>query len=185
MKWCAPAPPAYCAGSAGCRFKLGETAVEWADVCVDPNLKDLPYKVELDQWGQIVMSPASVHHILLQNAIADLLKARTANGKTLLELPVQTAENVKVPDVAWLSPQRYEIIKNSPVCPIAPEICVEVLSPSNTLAQMMHKKALFLAAGAIEFWLCDDQGRLAFYDASGTIGHSSLVPGMQCVIEID
>jgi len=159
--------------------------VEWADVCVDPNLKDLPYKVELDQWGQIVMSPATVLHVLLQNAIADLLKASTANGKTLLELPVQTAENVKVPDVAWLSPERYDIIKRSAVSPVAPEICVEVLSPSNTLAQMMHKKDLFLAAGAVEFWLCDDKGRLVFYDASGDIRHSRLVPRMVCVIQLD
>ncbi len=86
------------------------------------------------------MSPATVLHVLLQNAIADLLKASAANGKTLIELPVQTAENVKVPDVAWLSPERYEIIKSNAISPIVPEICVEVLSPSNTLAQMMHKK---------------------------------------------
>jgi Uma2 family endonuclease len=159
--------------------------VEWADVCIDPNLKDLPYKIELDQWGQIVMSPATVLHVLLQNAIADLLKARSANGKTLLELPVQTAENVKVPDVAWLSPQRYASIKHSAVSPIAPEICIEVLSPSNTLAQMMHKKDLFLAAGALEFWLCDEKGRLTFYDADGVIGHSRLVPGFPSVITLD
>jgi len=159
--------------------------VEWADVCVDPNLKDLPYKIELDQWGQIVMSPATVLHVLLQNAIADLLKASSASGKTLIELPVLTAENVKVPDVAWLSPERYEIIKPNAICPIAPEICIEVLSPSNTLAQMMHKKDLFIAAGAVEFWLCDDKGTLTFYDAKGIIGQSRLVAGFLSFISLD
>jgi Uma2 family endonuclease len=159
--------------------------VEWADVCIDPNLNGLPYKIELDQWGQIVMTPVTVAHVLLQNAIADLLKAKSANGKTLLELPVQTAENVKVPDVAWLSPQRYASIKHSAVSAIAPEICIEVLSPSNTLAQMMHKKDLFMSAGAFEFWLCDEKGQLTFYDASGVIGHSHLVAGFPSVITLD
>jgi Uma2 family endonuclease len=85
---------------------------------------------------------------------------------------VQTAENVKVPDVAWLSPERYSQIKHSAISPFAPEICVEVISPGNTRAQMMHKKDLYLAAGAVEFWLCDDKGGLVFYDADGIIRHS-------------
>ena len=161
--------------------------MEWAEVCIDPNLQGLPYKIELDQWGQIVMSPANVHHVLLQNAIADWLKALSANGKALLELPIQTAENVKVPDVVWLSPERYELIKHSAVSPIAPEIGIEVQSPGNTLAQMMHKKDLFLAAGAKEFWLCDDSGKLSFYEANGVIENSRLVQEMPipCNILLD
>lgn len=159
--------------------------LEWAEVCIDPALRDLPYKVELDQWGQIVMSPSGVRHVLLQNAIADLLKAEMAKGKTLIELPVQTVENVKVPDVAWLSPERYDAIKHSAISPIAPEICVEVMSPSNSNARMMHKKDLYLAAGAIEFWLCDAKVGLVFYDTGGMIEHSRLAPGVPGEIRVD
>ena len=30
----------------------------WQEVLDDPRLQNLPYKIELDQWGRIVMSPA-------------------------------------------------------------------------------------------------------------------------------
>ena len=33
--------------------------MKWDEVCKYPLLQDLPYKVELNEWGNIVMSPAS------------------------------------------------------------------------------------------------------------------------------
>lgn len=159
--------------------------MEWPDVCADPCLKDLPYKVELDQWGQIVMSPASVRHVLFQNAIADLLRQRMNNGKVLLELPIQTSENVKVPDVIWLSAERYQQIKDSAVSPVAPELCLEVMSPGNSLAQMRHKRGLYFEAGAKEFWLCNQQGTLTFYDVGGILKSSCLFPGFPPQIDLD
>lgn len=159
--------------------------MEWLDLCADPVLKDLPYKVELDQWGQIVMSPASVRHVLFQNAIAEQLRALVSEGKALLELPIQTADNIKVPDVVWLSQERYQQIKHSAVSPIAPELCVEVMSPANTRAQMNHKRDLYFAAGALEFWVCDEAGEVAFYDATGLLGQSRLIPAFPRRIELD
>jgi hypothetical protein len=31
----------------------------WSELCRDPSLEDLPYKIELNAWGKIEMSPAS------------------------------------------------------------------------------------------------------------------------------
>jgi hypothetical protein len=31
--------------------------MQWAEVVEDPNLKDLPYKIELNEYGQIIMTP--------------------------------------------------------------------------------------------------------------------------------
>jgi hypothetical protein len=36
----------------------------------------------------------------------------------------------------------------------APEICVEVLSPCNTVAEIEEKTALYFDAGAQEVWVC-------------------------------
>ncbi|MEM6366188.1 MAG: Uma2 family endonuclease, partial [Planctomycetota bacterium] len=44
-----------------------------------------------------------------------------------------------------------------------PEICVEVVSPSNTDSELRHKRQLYFDAGAIECWTCDQQGQMAFY----------------------
>ena len=44
----------------------------------------------------------------------------------------------------------------------APEICVEVLSPSNTPEEMSEKIALYFESGAREVWICE-QGTLQFH----------------------
>jgi hypothetical protein len=36
--------------------------MQWADVLADRSLRDLPYKIELDRNGNIIMSPASNRH---------------------------------------------------------------------------------------------------------------------------
>jgi len=33
--------------------------MNWQQVCENPTLKDLPFKIELNTFGQIIMSPAS------------------------------------------------------------------------------------------------------------------------------
>ena len=33
--------------------------MQWSDVLEDRSLDNLPYKIEINEWGQIVMSPAS------------------------------------------------------------------------------------------------------------------------------
>ena len=51
--------------------------------------------------------------------------------------------------------------------PAAPEICVEVRSPSNTDAEMAFKTQLFLNAGAVEVWIVADDGGWQVFDAQG------------------
>lgn len=162
---------------------MGEL-IDWQQICADETLTNLPFKIELNQWNQIVMSPASVRHVILQDAINSLLKKYLKNGKSLQEFPIQTKDNVKVPDVVWLSDECYEKVKNSTVSPVAPEICIEVMSPSNNLQQMLEKMQLYFHAGAKEFWLCDNAGNMRFYLSSGEVEHSVLVPKFSAKIEI-
>ena len=49
----------------------------------------------------------------------------------------------------------------------APEICIEIVSPSNSQAEGDQKIALFLEVGAIEVWLLDNQGDIIFFNAEG------------------
>ena len=41
---------------------------------------------------------------------------------------------------------------------------------------MDEKRALYLAAGAKEFWLCDESGRMTFFSDKGQIKRSKLCP---------
>ena len=40
--------------------------LRWDEVLKDPSLQDLPYKIELNAWGNVEMSPASNRHGRLQ-----------------------------------------------------------------------------------------------------------------------
>ena len=33
--------------------------MDWLEVCQNKALQDLPFKIELNEWGQITMTPAS------------------------------------------------------------------------------------------------------------------------------
>ncbi|SMF95230.1 Putative restriction endonuclease [Methylomagnum ishizawai] len=160
--------------------------MDWDHVWTDALLSDLPFKVELDQWGQIVMNPMKVRHVLMRNIISDQLKQVIAGyGKTLQCLPVMTPENVKMPDVVWFSPERYEQMMHSEISPIMPEVCVEVLAPGENVERLLHKKDLYLRGGAVEFWLCDDTGKLSFYDDLDVLEYSRLIPAFPHRVEPD
>jgi len=150
--------------------------MNWQQVLEDKSLQDIPYKIELNKWGQIVMSPAKNRHSSFQSEIAYLLRTHKSDGRVMPECAIETSDNVKVADVVWLSSERYERVKHEDVYSIAPEICVEILSPSNTHDEMMFKKDLYFERGAVEFWLCDDDGKVTFYDKSGAVQHSVLAP---------
>ena len=53
------------------------------------------------------------------------------------------------------------------IFPNAPDICVEVISPSNTEAEIIEKTHAYLQAGAQEVWIATEAGELHFFDTSG------------------
>ena len=158
--------------------------MDWEQVCEDPNLQNLPYKIELNKWGQVVMSPASIKHVALQERITEWLKFLLKKGKTFQEFPLETSENVKAPDVIWMSEELFEQVREKVSSPLAPEICVEVMSPGNTKQQMLYKGRLYFEKGAQEFWICDNNGGMEFYNSEGQLERSALVHDFPARIEI-
>jgi Uma2 family endonuclease len=49
----------------------------------------------------------------------------------------------------------------------APEICVEIKSPTNALGELCEKLSLYLDSGAREGWIVHPDGRIEIYDPSG------------------
>lgn len=159
--------------------------MNWQEVCNRPELQNLPYKIELDAQGRIVMSPSKVYHSALQGEIAALLRLHRNDGKILTECAIQTRQGTKVADVSWASQETYQKIKNETECSVAPEICVEVLSLSNTDEEIDEKRALYFEKGAQEFWLCDQDGKIVYFDHSGKIACSVLFPNFPQEIDLD
>jgi Uma2 family endonuclease len=147
--------------------------MQWQEVCEHPSLQNLPFKIELNERGQILMSPVKVYHSAFQGKISRLLPD---NGIVLPECAIKTTKGTKVADIAWCSEQRFKIIEREAECSVAPELCVEVISSSNTKMEMEEKRQLYISAGAIEFWVCNEEGEVMFFDANGQLKNSKLVP---------
>jgi Uma2 family endonuclease len=142
-------------------------AVQWADICNDPLLRDLPYKIELNAWGKIEMSPASNRHGRLQIVIGAELLRQLPDGLVVAEASVLTDIGIRVPDVVWASAVFMAAHGETTPFPRAPEICVEVVSRSNTTNEIAEKTRAYIAAGAQEVWIVDESGTIRYYDPNG------------------
>ena len=156
----------------------------WEEICADPLLANLPYRIETDKWGNILMSPpAGGYHSFRQGRVTRLFGQLMPNGYELPECPVQTAGGVKAMDIGWMSEERFaQLESETGVHQIAPEICVEVRSPSNSFEEIQEKMRLYFGKGAIECWVCDREGRMSFFNIEGPIPCSELCPGFPAQI---
>jgi Uma2 family endonuclease len=146
----------------------------WEDVCSDPSLRDLPFKIELNRLNQLVMSPAHPRHSRLQSKIARILGDLLNNGEAIVELAIETSDSIKVPDVVWAADATIARRSGELSWHSAPEICVEVLSPANTAEEMERKRVLYFERGAREVWFCSWDGNMTFFDPSGKLKNSKV-----------
>jgi Uma2 family endonuclease len=118
-------------------------AMTWEEIIADRSLRDLPYKIETNRYHKIIMSPASAWHGNYEHEIGLLLSQLMLGGKIINEAPVRTSEGVRVADVGWVSRARWTPQRRAVSLEWAPEICVEILSPSNCREEMLEKMTLF------------------------------------------
>jgi hypothetical protein len=83
----------------------------------------------------------------------------------LCEAGVGTSEGVKVPDVVAITRIRGIAYQEDSFFPEAPEMCVEVLSHSNSPEEIEEKRRLYAERGCREFWNCSEAGQMTFLDA--------------------
>ena len=134
-----------------------------------------------------MMSPTSFSRGSFEAEIGDLLKKFITGGRAVAECAIETSDGIRVADVAWISKERYEPHRKAINLPIAPEICVEIISNSNTREEMLGKMQLYFAAGAKEVWLCDEDGKMEFFafDAVGSLPLSRLCAEFPVRVELD
>lgn len=134
-----------------------QLAARYREMCDDARFSNIPGKVELDLWGRVLMTPASTNHGRIQGRICQ--KLAHLGGETLIE---------------WASTQF--MLAHGAETPLtrAPEICIEVLSPSNSVQEMEEKRAAYLASGALEVWLVYPKSkRCEFHGAAGALAQSA------------
>jgi Uma2 family endonuclease len=159
--------------------------MKWQELCNRPDLQNLPFKIELDAKGKVIMSPVKVYHSVLQGEIAAILRLNRKDGKILTECAIHTTKGTKVADVSWAIRETYKIIKDEDECSVAPEVCIGVLSSSNTKEEIEEKKALYFEKGAKEVWLCNQSGNIEYFDKVSKLARSSFFPDFSQKVDLD
>jgi hypothetical protein len=61
--------------------------MQWSEVIDNPYFENLPFKIELNRYGKIEMTPASNRHDRLQALVGALLERELKQGETLPNAP--------------------------------------------------------------------------------------------------
>lgn len=122
-------------------------------------LPDPPgFRIELHNEEVIQVFPPTLKHAKIVKRIYKLVEARLeSQGFVSMEVAfrAQPEFDCRIVDVAFVNKIRYEAADEEDNFPGSPDLVVEVLSPSNTAAEMYEKERLCLATGALEFWVVD------------------------------
>ena len=154
------------------------------EVVAGPDLQHLRYKIETNELGQIAVNPPPSFFIKPMRVRSLTCSAPCGRGARLnRNARCRSLEAPRLP--TGLSCARFRPFPRRVALTIAPEICVEVVSPSNTAAEPLAKRDLYSAAGAMEFWTCDEVGGMTFFNPSGALEHSTLCPEFPLTVEND
>lgn len=117
---------------------------------------------ELHHGKLVPVTRPKLKHHLLQARLRDLLRAQAPQGSFV---EYETAfrafpeYDLRIADVAYVSPARWATADHDDNLFGAPDLVVEVLSPSNTVREMYEKERLCLEHGSQEFWGVDLDAR--------------------------
>lgn len=89
---------------------------------------------------------------------------------------------LRVADVAFVSPERAAKIDPEDYLQGAPDLVIQILSPSNTAAELYDKEKVCLENGTKEFWIVDPDGRTIAY-SSGREIPLALLGGTQLAVD--
>ena len=112
---------------------------------------------ELRHGELVEVPPPKFDHRVIQDHLVELLKPIAEGGYVGVEFGFRALPEgeYRTADVVYVSAERYAAAKGSSYFQGAPEMVIEILSPSNTKAEMRERAALCLANGCLEFWVLD------------------------------
>lgn len=119
-------------------------------------------RYELRHGEPVLVPPPKLIHYDLQRRLRRLLDA-AADSRWEVDIEMafrpEREGEFRIADVAMISEERYRRDRGAGYIQGAPELVIEVLSPSNTMVEMLDKRDICLQNGAREFWLADPARR--------------------------
>jgi Uma2 family endonuclease len=131
-------------------------------------------QIELDEGELITVPPAGEDHSNIEVETIFRLKSfvkaqdlgRVYAGDAGFRL---SRDIVRSPDVAFVRKERVEAIRGKGFIKGAPDLAVEIFSPSDSFRQLTRKVKQYLAAGCHTVWVIHPERREVYvYRADGT-----------------
>ena len=119
-------------------------------------------RYELRHGELVTVAPPIHEHYLVQRSLRRLLETTVGDKyevETHMPFRAQPEHEYRVADVGLLSSNRWRQIPDDGFLAGAPDLVIEVLSPSNTASEIIDKKTLCLENGSREFWVVDSEHR--------------------------
>ncbi len=113
---------------------------------------------ELHDGNLVLMTRPKLKHQVIQDRLNRLFKSFAPSASFIsIEVAFRALPEYefRVADVAYVSPQRWAEVDLNGDLMGAPDLVVEVLSPSNSASELLEKQELCLAHGTVEFWIVD------------------------------
>jgi Uma2 family endonuclease len=117
-----------------------------------------PVYHELRHGEVVAVTRPKLKHSLIQRNLRELLSPIAEFGSYVdVEVAFRPLpeHELWVADVAYVSAERFHDADPDDNIRGAPELVVEVLSPSNTVTEMYERERICLANGSREFWVVD------------------------------
>jgi Uma2 family endonuclease len=111
--------------------------------------------------GELVMSPSPIFYhqrivLELSTQLNTFVKKNGLGAVVTAPMDVYLADTeIYQPDIIFISNERKHIIEER--IKGAPDLIVEVLSPSNAYYDLIHKKNVYETKGVREYWIVDPQ----------------------------
>ena len=111
-------------------------------------------------------------HRDIQHKIYELLKPVARDSGTLqieFAFRAEAEHELRSADIAYVPHDRFTAINREGFLKGAPDLVIEVESPSNTAAELDEKEALCLANGCKEFWIVYQKRKIVRVSTGDTI----------------
>jgi Uma2 family endonuclease len=143
----------------------------WNTLAADAESPDY---YELNQFGELILSPKpTTGHQRVASAIARILTLQHG-GEAVTEVSVLTDRGIRIPDVVWMPTDRWAACRGQTPLEMVPDVCVEVLSPSNTREEIEMKIGAYLRGGAREVIVVGLKGEIEMFGPQGKRDASAL-----------
>ena len=139
-----------------CAVKAVRPRVSYADLERAP---EDGRRYELYDGEVFVVPSALLKHQIVQHVVAEMLRVYAReHGGLAADSPIDivfSEYDVLQPDVIYFTPARAHLIDANRVIRHAPDLCVEVLSPSTAATDRGKKMQMFARYQVPEYWIVD------------------------------